>query len=169
MHMHHHHRHRGGSGIAISGSTGSMVGIVVMFFVGLLMFGMCALFIGIALSVDILHDSFLMTGGFLALVGVLMFGIGIAMWVKRANAKRVQATGVPGQAMVMGVTQTSMYVNGAPVVELQLQVTTATAAPYVVTRRETVPPTMMGRLMSGQPLPVMVDPARPDNLVISWV
>jgi len=77
-------------------------------------------------------------------------------------------SGVPGQAQIVGLTQTSMYVNNQPVVEMQLQVTTAMRPPYVVTRRETVPLIMVGRLTSGHPLPVMVDPNRPDDLIILW-
>jgi hypothetical protein len=41
----------------------------------------------------------------------------------------VKANGVPGTAFVMQATQTSMYVNGQPVVDLQLQVSTPTQAP----------------------------------------
>jgi hypothetical protein len=100
--------------------------------------------------------------------GLACLFVGIAFLRAGANKKRLLATGVPGQAQVMGVTQTSMYVNNQPVVVLQLQITTATGAPYVVTRRETVPLIMVGRLTNGQPLPVMVNPSRPDDFVILW-
>jgi hypothetical protein len=171
MHHHHHfghHHHYRGTGIAISGSTGAAINIAVMFFVGLLLLGIGVVFVVIAENVPILETSFLSTGGILAVVGLGMFVGGIFMWKKRANTQRVTATGVQGTAFVMNAAQTSMYVNGQPVVQLQLQVSTPTQAPYVVNKRETVPAMMMGRLSSGQPLPVRVDPAKPDNIVIMW-
>jgi hypothetical protein len=167
-HHHFHHHHHRGTTVTIGGNAGAIVNIAVMFFVGLLLLGMGVVFVVIAQSTPILYDSFLLTGGILAPAGLLMFGIGIFMWVRRANAQRLKASGVPGQAQIVGMNQTSLYVNGQPVMELQLQVTTAMHAPYVVSRRETVPSSMMGRLASGQPLPVMVDPARPENFVIVW-
>lgn len=166
--MHHHHHHRGGTTITLGGSAAAIVNIVVMLFVGLLLLGMGAVFVVIAQSSPLLHDGFLLTGGMLALAGLIMFGIGIVMWRKRASAQQLNAAGVPGQAVLLGMTQTSFHVNDQPVMELQLQVTTAMSAPYLVRHRETLPPTAIGRLAAGQVLPVMVDPARPDNIVITW-
>jgi hypothetical protein len=167
-HFHGGHHHHYGTRVVIGGSAGAAINIAVMFFVGLLLMGLGVVFVVIAANTPILEGSFTMTGGILALVGLGMFIGGIVMWVKRANAKRVQATGVQGTAFVMQAMPTSMYVNGQPVVELQLQVSTPAMAAYLVTKRETVPAMMMGRLTSGQPLPVMVDPMRPDNIVIMW-
>src|SRR5262249_8719495 len=138
------------------------------FFVGLLLGGVGVLFLSIAESMPILHDSFLLTGGVLIAVGVLMFAIGVVMWVKRGTAQRLQTGGVLGQAQILGMTPTDFLVNRARVVDLQLQVGTPVHAPFVVNRRETVPPTMMGRLGTGQPLPVRVDPTRPESFVIAW-
>jgi hypothetical protein len=87
---------------------------------------------------------------------------------KRANRQRLIANGVPGQARVLGARQTSLYVNGSPQVELELEITTANRAPYTVILKEVVPMIMTGRLTNGQPLPVMVDPLRPDSVVIVW-
>ena len=136
---------------------------------------MLAMAVGFFVMADLLPQAylgFMITAVVLAPVGVLMFVIAIAMSRRRAPLAllRLRAAGVPGQAQIVGLRQTNMYVNYQPVVELQLQVTTAMHAPYTVTRRETVPQIMTGLLTSGRPLPaVMVDPARPDNLaVILW-
>jgi len=165
--MHHHH-HRHGTTITLGGNAGAIVNIVVMLFVGLLFGGMGLVFVAVALTTPILHDSFLLTGGMLVPAGVMMFGLGVVMAVRRANAQRLEARGIAGQAQILGLSQTSVYVNGQPLVELQLQITTPMHAPYAVSRREAVPPIMLGRLTSGQPLPVMVDPAQPNNIVILW-
>lgn len=95
--MRHHHHHRGATRIVISGSAGAMVSIVVMFFVGVLLIGMGAVFMSIAQSTPILHDSFLLTGGILVCVGVVLLGVGVAMWIKRSRARRLETGGVPGQ------------------------------------------------------------------------
>jgi hypothetical protein len=166
MHMHHHHHSRGGVRIAVA--PGSIVGVVIMFFVALLMFGMAALFFAIGQSSRLLNTSFTITAAGLAVTGLILLVVAFKMRGSRANAQRLRATGIPGQAQIVGLAQTSMMVNYQPVVELQLQVATGTFPPYVVTRREIVPQIMLGRLTSGQPLPVMVDPANPQNLVILW-
>jgi hypothetical protein len=129
---------------------------------------MAAVFFVVAQSSRVLYMGFTITAAVLAPCGVLLLFLGIRMSRQRANAQRLRAEGVPGQAQIVGLRQTSMYVNNQPVVELELQVTTAMHAPYVVARRDTVPQLMLGLLTSGQLLPVMVDRTRPDNLVILW-
>jgi hypothetical protein len=168
MRMHMHHHHHGGGGIYIAPGPGSIINIVVMYVVAALMFGTGAVFFVIGQATPILYTGFMIAAGTFVPVGIIMVVVAVAMGRRRANGQRLRASGVPGHAQIVGLTQTSMYVNNQPVVELQLQITTATHAPYMVTRRETVPLIMMGRLTSGHPLPVMVDPARPDNVVILW-
>jgi hypothetical protein len=167
-HFHHSHHHRGATTITIGGRTGALINIIVMFAVGLLLLGMGVVFVAIALNVPILRDSFVLTGGILACVGMGMVGGGVVMWLRRANADRLRASGVAGQAQIVGLNQTNFYVNGQPVVDLQLMITTPMLPPYTITKRETVPVIMLARLTSGGALPVMVDPAKPDNIVIVW-
>jgi hypothetical protein len=165
--MHHHHHHHGRR-VVIGGSTGALINIIVMFGVGLLLLVMGIVFVGIAMSVPILRMSFTGTGAVLACVGLGMFAGGGMMWFRRANSERLKASGIAGQAQIVGLNQTNFYVNDQPVVEMQLTITTPMHPPYNVTRRETVPLLMLGRLTNGQPLPVMVDPAAPENVVIVW-
>jgi hypothetical protein len=163
-----HHHHRSSTSITIGGNFGALINILGLLFVGLLLLGMGVVFVGVAMRVPILRSSFLLTGGIFGVIGVAIVGIGILLGFRKWNAQRLRASGIPGQAQIVGLTQTGFYVNGQPVVEMQLQVTTAMHAPYAVSRRETVPAMMIGCLTSGQPLPVMVDPAQPQNLVILW-
>jgi hypothetical protein len=55
-----------------------------------------------------------------------------------------------------------------PEVDLVLAVTVPGRPAYRVARRDTVPRVAVGRLTDGRALPVLVDPARPDQLVIEW-
>jgi hypothetical protein len=165
-HMHMHHLSRGGTRIVVG--SGSVVGAVIMLVVALFMLGMAAVFFVVAQTSRLIYLPFTITAVGVGASGVVMLVIGVVMLSRRANAQKLRAEGVPGQAQIVGLRQTSMYVNNQPVVELQLQVTTAMHAPYVITRRETVPLAMTGLLTSGRPLPVMVDRTRQDNLVILW-
>ncbi|MGH2684123.1 MAG: hypothetical protein ACRDJP_01485, partial [Actinomycetota bacterium] len=55
-----------------------------------------------------------------------------------------------------------------PQVELQLQVTTQMHGAYPVTVKDIVPLMLIGTLSSGRPLPVKVDPANPQRVIIEW-
>lgn len=164
--MHFRHHRRGST--RFIGAPGGIINILTMFFVGLLLAGMGVVFVGIGATVPILRSSFFLTGGILVPVGLGMFAFGVYLWMRRANAQRLRASGVPGQAQIVGMTQTNMFVNYQPVVELQLSVTTPMHSTYAVTRRETVPQIYLGRLTNGAPLPVMVDATNPMNLIILW-
>ncbi len=148
--------------------TGSKLPAVILFLVGFLEIVMAAGF-GIAASLlPLLRPGFAPTAVILGVTGVGLLVWGGAWWKKAANVQRVKTEGIPGQAQIVGLQQTGMYVNNQPQVVLQLQVTTAMHAPYAVTIKEVVPLIMIGRLTSGQPLPVKVDAARPENVVVVW-
>ncbi len=112
--------------------------------------------------------AFNITGGILAPVGVGMLLFAFSMWRRMARMEHLRATGIPGQAQIISARQTSMLVNHQPLVELQLTITTAMHAPYTVTCKQVVPMIAVGRLTSGQPLPVKVDQNSPDKFVILW-
>ncbi|MGH2662987.1 MAG: hypothetical protein ACRDH8_09320 [Actinomycetota bacterium] len=129
---------------------------------------LAAVFLVIGLMVPILRGGFTLTAGILGVVG-----LGLMVWArswskKAAEANRLKTQGVPGQASIMGMRQTGVYLNEQPQIELQLQVQTQMHGPYQVTVREYVPLMLLGTLSSGRPLPVKVDPANPNNLVIEW-
>jgi hypothetical protein len=163
--MHHHH---GGRGVVVSGGSGCSSAVVAINFVcGIALLGGAAFMVVQGLSTGNLG---LTLGGGLGcgVGGLACLLVAVFMMKGAARRKRLMTSGVPGQAQILGLTQTGMYVNYQPVVQMQLEITTAMRPPYVVTRRETVPQIMLGRLTSGQPLPVMVDPNRPDDLIILW-
>lgn len=129
---------------------------------------LAGVFLVIGLMVPILRGGFTLTAGILGVVG-----LGLMVWArswskKAAEADRLRTQGVPGQASILGMRQTGVYLNEQPQIELQLQVTTQMHAAYPVTVREYVPLMLLGTLSSGRPLPVKVDPANPNNLVIEW-
>ena len=116
----------------------------------------------------ILRGGMWLTAGILAVValGLIMWG---RAWSKKgAESQRIVTQGVPGQAAIVGMRQTGVYLNEQPQIELRLQVTTQMHAAYDVVVKEYVPLMMLGMLSSGRPLPVKVDPADPQRVVIEW-
>jgi hypothetical protein len=129
---------------------------------------LAGVFLVIGLNNPVLEGGFILTAAILGGVGLLLF-----LWGRRwsrafADAQQLKAQGVPGQATITGMRQTGVYVNEQPQIELQLRVQTEMHAPYDVTVKEYVPLMLLGTLSSGRPLPVKVDPANPQRLVIEW-
>ena len=58
--------------------------------------------------------------------------------------------------------------NDQPQIDMELLVTVLGQAPYIARRKEFVPLILLGRLGSGMPLPVKVDPADPQRVIIDW-
>jgi hypothetical protein len=80
----------------------------------------------------------------------------------------LEQAGVPGSARIVSARDVSTDGEFPPEVDLVLAVTVPGRPAYRVARRDTVPRLAVGRLTDGRPLPVLVDPARPDQLVIEW-
>ncbi len=108
-------------------------------------------------------------GGIAFFIGGLVFiGIGVATRRSAANRKRIEATGVAGQATITDIGETNMMVNERPVLNLSLTVTIPGQAPYPIQQRMVMPWNAMGRMVVGATVPVMVDPANPSEVVIEW-
>jgi hypothetical protein len=117
---------------------------------------------------EVVRFGFYLTAAILGGLGILLF-----LWARRMlagykEAQRLRVQGVPGTARILAMAQTGMYLNEQPQVELTLEVTSSVQGPYQVVVKEWVPLIMLGRLSSGAPLPVKVDPMNPNNLVIEW-
>ncbi|HEV3474154.1 MAG TPA: DUF3592 domain-containing protein [Actinomycetota bacterium] len=129
---------------------------------------LAGVFLVIGFNNPILKGGFILTAAILGGVGLLLL-----LWGRRwsrafADAQRLRTQGVPGQATITGMRQTGVSVNEQPQVELHLRVQTEMHGPYDTTVKEYVPLMMLGALSSGRPLPVKVDPANPQRLVIEW-
>jgi hypothetical protein len=129
---------------------------------------LAGVFLVIGLLNPILTFGFVLTAAILGGVAILLL-----LWGRRwqrgyAEAQRIKSQGVAGQATIVGMRQTGMYVNEQPQIELQLQVQDQMYGARQVTLKEYVPLMMLGTLSSGRPLPVKVDPANPNNVVIEW-
>jgi hypothetical protein len=86
-----------------------------------------------------------------------------------ALRERLEQTGVPGSARILSVTDASTDSDFPPEVDLLVAVTVRGRPAYRIARRDTVPRLAIGQLTDGRPLPVLVDRAQPDRLVIEWM
>ena len=135
---------------------------------GIFELALAAAFVIGALLEPILTFGFLLTAAILGATGLGLVWFGLRARRSAADADRIASTGLAGTATITGLTQTGMSLNDQPQVKMQLLVAIPGRAPYPATRKEFVPLILLGRLSSGLPLPVKVDPADPQRLVIEW-
>ena len=125
-------------------------------------------FLYFGLTNPVLEGGFVLTAAILGAVALALL-----VWARKwgraaADAQRIKAQGVPGSATITGMRQTGVTLNEQPQIELQLQVSTEMHGAYPVTVKEYVPLMLIGTLSSGRPLPVKVDPANPQRVIIEW-
>lgn len=129
---------------------------------------LAAVFLFLGWRNEIVRSGFYLTAGILGGVAMLLLVWATRMSRGYQEARRLKATGIPGQARITGMRQTGVSLNDQPQVELSLEVSTAMQSGYPVTVKEFVPLMLIGVLGSGAPLPVKVDPMNPENVVIEW-
>lgn len=139
-----------------------------LWFTAVLELLLAGVFLVLGLVLPTAGGAMFLTGAILGVTGLLL-----AMWARRwqrgfAEAQRIKATGVPGSARIVGMRQTGVTMNEQPQIELNLEVTTSMQGPYQVVMKEYVPLMLIGTLSSGAPLPVKVDPANPNTVIIEW-
>ena len=150
------------------GSTmGRHTGLWLIITGGILLAVGAAMIIGLG-AIPFAGGTMLLTGGIMGVVGVVLIVAGVLARQRAAAVDQILATGTSGTAQVTGLTQTGMYLNEQPQVQLQLLVNVPGRAPYVATHKSFVPLILLGRLTSGQPLPVKVDAVDPQKLVVDW-
>ncbi|MCK9900066.1 hypothetical protein CC117_05245 [Parafrankia colletiae] len=98
---------------------------------------------------------------------------------ERDRARRLIDNGRATMAVISAVSDTGLRVDGGTVAEVHLLVDCPGAEPYPVTRRAVVPENerragRTGSAGGGVPrqlrrrVPVLVDPAQPDNVLLMW-
>jgi len=112
--------------------------------------------------------TMILTGGIMALVGIALIVVGIIVGRRAASTDALLATGTPGTATITGLTQTGMYMNENPQIRMQLLVTLPGQTPYAAQHTEIVPLMLLGRLTSGSPLQVRVDPMNLNRIAVDW-
>jgi hypothetical protein len=129
---------------------------------------LAGVFVVIGLAVPVADFGMFLTAAILGITGVVLLVIGLRVRSSAAANAALLQTGLAATATVTGVSQTGMYLNENPQLSIDLRVELPGREPYAAKRKEFVPLILLGRLTSGAPLPVRVDRANPQRLVIDW-
>jgi hypothetical protein len=89
-----------------------------------------------------------------------------ALTRQQAEAQRLMATGLIGQATVEALRETGLTVNENPQLEFDLRVTVDGGAPYPVTHRQVVSRLVIANFQPGASIPVRIDPADRTRVLI---
>jgi hypothetical protein len=84
----------------------------------------------------------------------------------RVRAQRLMADGQAGSAMITAIRDTGVTINDNPTVELDLSVVVDGAEPYAVTHRQTISRIAIPSFQPGATVPVRVDRADRQSLII---
>lgn len=85
-----------------------------------------------------------------------------------AERDRLRRVGVVGTARVLEAREAGTSPVGDPLMDVQLAVEVTGRPPYEVRQRTAVPRRRLRRLQPGRPVPVLVDPADPNRLIVDW-
>ncbi len=126
--------------------------------------GLALLFVLVGIGQPEARAGMFFTALILGAIGVIFLIIGY----RAAMKDRLHLIGIAGQARILGLTQTGMWMNNNPYVRLDLEITVPGHPPYEVRHGEIVPQILLGRLTDGSTLPVKVDPNHPSHFVVEW-
>lgn len=97
---------------------------------------------------------------------IAVAAIGIPIYIYRNNQKKAQeliAKGTQGEATILALQDTGMFINNNPRVTLQLEIRMPYGAPYQITKTMTVPLIRLSQIQVGSVVQVMVDMSDPTN------
>ena len=101
---------------------------------------------------------------------IVAASIAVRFILMRNNQKRAQelmAVGTQGEATVLALQDTGMFINNNPRVSMLLEIRVGNLAPYQVQKVVTIPIIRLSQIQVGAVVPVMVDmsnPTHPDKV-----
>jgi hypothetical protein len=99
-------------------------------------------------------------------LGITAAAIAIPVYFMRKNRQRAEAlmaAGTQGEATILSLQDTGMFINNNPRVTLQLEIQMPYGAPYQITKTMTVPLIRLSQVQVGSKVQVMVDMSDPTN------
>jgi hypothetical protein len=101
---------------------------------------------------------------------IVAASIAVPFILMRNNQKRAQelmAVGTQGEATVLALQDTGMFINNNPRVSMLLEIRVGNLAPYQVQKVATIPMIRLSQVQVGAVVPVVVDmsnPTHPDKV-----
>ena len=99
-------------------------------------------------------------------LGITVAAIAIPIYFMRKNQQKVQnlmARGTQGEATILALQDTGMFINNNPQVKITLEVRMPMYPVYQVTKTMTVPIIRLSQVQTGAVVQVMVDMSDPTN------
>ena len=99
-------------------------------------------------------------------LGITVAAIAIPIYFIRKNQQRAEAlmkVGTQGEATILSLQDTGMFINNNPRVTLQMEIQMPYGAPYQITKTATVPLIRLSQVQVGSKVQVMVDMSDPTN------
>ncbi|MBI5499905.1 MAG: hypothetical protein HY907_06655 [Deltaproteobacteria bacterium] len=100
------------------------------------------------------------------IAGVVMLLVGLPMRASGKRAARLRLHGRRAVGRVLGIQSTGVRINNVPQVRLHLQVELEGVAPYQASTKLLLSPMAAAQLQPGAAVPVRVDPANPQDLIL---
>lgn len=97
---------------------------------------------------------------------IVAASIGIPIYFYRNQRKRAEelmAKGTQGEATILALQDTGMFINNNPRVTLQMEIRMPYGLPYQITKTMTVPIIRLSQVQVGSVVQVMVDMSDPTN------
>ena len=82
---------------------------------------------------------------------------------QRKRAEELAAKGTQGEATILSLQDTGMFVNNNPRVTITMEIRMPYGAPYQITKTMTVPMIRLAQVQTGSVVQVMVDMSDPTN------
>jgi hypothetical protein len=154
--------------VSFSGSTMGRHSRLWLIITGVILLAVAVVLVIAFAGIPLAGAAIWPTAAILGVVGLILIVVGIIVGQRAAAVDKILTSGIAGTAQITGLTQTGMYLNEQPQVSMNLIVSLPGRTPYAATHKSFVPLILLGRLTSGAPLPVKVDQADPQKIVIDW-
>jgi len=97
---------------------------------------------------------------------IIAAGFAIPLFIRRSSQKKAEAlmaSGTQGEASILSLEDTGMYINNNPRVRILLEVRIPGYPPYRVEKTVTIPLIRLSQVQVGSVVAVMADPSQPNN------
>ncbi|VBB07705.1 Hypothetical protein LUCI_2970 [Lucifera butyrica] len=114
-----------------------------------------------------LSNFYYMMGGMFIILPLVLAGV-IFLVIKKINTRKIYLAqnGIRGEAEILSLEQTGIYINNLPQIRFQLQVNLPNRDPYQIEHKETVNLISLNSLNIGAKFPVFVDPVNPEKVLL---
>jgi hypothetical protein len=99
-------------------------------------------------------------------LGITVAAIAVPFYFMRKNRERAEqlmATGTQGEATILSLEDTGMFINNNPQVRVRLEIRMPMYPTYQITKSVTIPLIRLSQVQTGSVVQVMVDMSDPTN------